>query len=489
MNRHEDDNRIDLISMAGNFLKTVRKFWILLVACTGLCAAAFLFWGSVRYNPVYQSQATFSVNTSESGLVKSGSSSLDQVKESLPYILQSDVMKNMVIDELGLSGFPAAIYLESKETLNLFTLTVQAGSPQLADQILQSVLDNCAQASVYVLGKIRVETLDMTVAARLRNGSGRLGSLLKGIAVGLVIFLTFSLIYTLTSHTIRQEEDFKKYLSVSCIGTVPFIRFKKRRKKFDHHIHIYNDKVGYGFSDAVRTLRMRVERETDRQEGKVILVTSSIPGEGKSTLAANLALSFAEKKKKILLVDLDLRNPSIGRVLGLEHLEKTGIADVLKKKKSVWDVISFIDRWNLYILFGGEAQSDPTRYFSSGEVDRLIDELKEQYDYVILDTSPAAMLADASNIAKCADCAVYVVKQDYVRIERIAEGMDALTLAQIPIVGAVLNGFEKAIGNYGSYRYARYDNYGHYGSYGTYGARMREEDLEYVEVDGPKARK
>ena len=114
----------------------------------------------------------------------------------------------------------------------------------------------------------------------------------------------------------------------------------------------------------------------------------------------------------------------------------------------------------------------------------MLNELEKQFDYVILDTSPAAMLADASAVARCADGAVYVVKQDYARIERITEGLDMLTFARVPVLGAILNHAERMPGSYNGYGGYRYGHYGRYGSYGEYGQRVREKEAgaEYIDV-------
>ena len=256
------------------------------------------------------------------------------------------------------------------------------------------------------------------------------------------------------------------------------IVFKKRRKKFDKHIHIYNDKVGYGFLEAIRTIRTRVMREMNRVGGQVIMITSSVPGEGKSTIAANLALSLAERGKQVVLVDMDLRNPSIGKVLGMKGQTKIGMSDILKGKCAAEEAIQSLEEWGLDVIVGGNPQSDPAKLLSTKRLGEVVDGLEERYDYVVLDTPPAAMLSDASAVAGCADCALYVVKQDYARIERIAEGMDMLTISKLPIIGAILNGAERTFGGYGGYRYGRYSHYG------VYGERVKEgeENTEYVEV-------
>ena len=446
MKTNEELELIDIERILEDFFKTIKKFWIQMLIVITVITAGFFVYSFIGYSPVYESNATFSVSTSDSSIIGTGNSSVSQVKESLPYILQTDLMKNMVKEDLGLESFPAYVSLESKESANFFVLKVTSADAEMSYQILQSIIEHCPQASVYVLGRIQLDVLDDSgVPGHPVNHLNKKISLIKGGLIGVMLCLAVALLYAVTRRTIQREEDFKKYLSVSCIASVPKITFKKRRKKIDKHIHIYNEKVGYAFLESVRTIRARVMKSAEEINAKVIMVTSSIPGEGKSTIASNLALSLGEKGLNVVLVDLDLRNPSVGKVLGLE--DKITSKRIYKKE------------WKISIMMGDDPKSDPTSVLGTNSVKNLIEDLRNKFDYVILDTPPAAMLADASAIAECADCAVYVVKQDYVRIERIAEGMDALTLAETPILGVILNGVERVFGTYGNY--SRYGKYGY----------------------------
>ena len=139
MNKKEEENLIDITSFLGDFLKTIKKFWISLLVCILAASAGCYFYAAFGYQPEYQSQATFSVNTGGSSVV-SGS---EQVKESLPYILQSDVMKNMVMEDLGLSTFPARIELESKQSANFYVFKVTSDDAVIAYNSLQSILKKC----------------------------------------------------------------------------------------------------------------------------------------------------------------------------------------------------------------------------------------------------------------------------------------------------------------------------------------------------------
>lgn len=478
-NQEEELQKIDLIVLVSNFVKTIKKFWVPMLVGIVALTAVYYIYVSVNYVPQYQSQATFTVNTSDSSLVNSGTSGTEQIKESFPYILQSDYMRNLVMDELGLSSFPATIEMESKELADFFVVKVTSGDANLSTQILNSIIANCPKASVYVLGKISVEVLDISAASSTPvNYLDKKMSLVKGAMLGCMVCVVIAFVYTFTNHTIQKEEDLKKYLSVSCLATLPQISFKKRRKEFDRHIHIYNDKVGQAFLENVRTMRTRVQRAMAQLGAKTVLVTSSIPGEGKSTVAVNLALSLAEKGSKVVLVDLDLRNPSVRGVIGIDAKPQFGVADILKSESKPEKKISIMRKWNLSLLLAGEPQNNPMELLNKENLAKLIAILRKSYDYIVLDTPPAAMLSDAAAIGKYADCAVYVVKQDYARIERITEGLEALNFAQIPVIGVVLNGMEKSISGYGSYRYGKYGSYG-------YHRDASEDTSEYIDLDNP----
>lgn len=477
-----ESEELDIFEIIGRAIKVLLKCWIPVGLLTLALAAGSFLHTWYNYVPYYQSQVTFTVNTQDSALLLYGSSGSKQIQESLPYILKSQYMKNLVMEDLGIATFPATIELESKELANFYVLKVKAEDPQTAYDVLNSVVKNCPQASVYVLGKVSFEILDgATVASAPYNRMDKTTSILKGVILGVVLSGAVIVLYAMTNRTIQTEEDLKKYLSAQCLASVPQVSFKKRRKKISKAVHIHNNAVSGSFLESVRAMRTRVQRGMARINAKTVLVTSSVPEEGKSTVAANLALSLAENGSKVVLVDLDLRNPSVKGLLGKNIKLQEGIAEVLKGECKWSETVCEVRKWNLHILFGTHSESNPIKLINSNAFGKLIAQLKEKYDYIVLDTPPIAMLSDASAIAMHADCAVYVVKQDHARVERISEGMEVLNYAQVPILGIVINGVETGMGRYGSIRRYRYGNYGVYGE-----TRKKSEDAPaFVDLGNP----
>ena len=225
------------------------------------------------------------------------------------------------------------------------------------------------------------------------------------------------------------------------------------------------ENIPYFFIESFRTIRNRLEKEASEQNMRTILVTSALPSEGKSTVAVNLALSLAHKDRRVILVDGDLRNPSIVRSLGMTG-RHTGILDILTAGAKVEDaLIPYNDKGRLLVLGGYESNNNPPELLSSDTFRKLLEKLKGMADFVIIDTPPSAVVSDASIIAKHADGCLFVVRQDYAKLDSLQEGMDMMSGTGAHVVGTVLNGTEASVFS-GGYGYGYYQYGGYYGKYG-----------------------
>ena len=469
--KDEELQKIDLIHLLGLFLRRLFRYkWVVLPVVL-LCAGGYLLYGRLTYVPRYRTGAVFAIDTSESAIVGSGSSVSTQIRETLPHVLGSDYMNYLIMQELGRDSLPAEITVAGREYANMFSVTVSSEDPQLSYGILQSLLTNFPRVALYTMGQTSLKILDAgELQLQPYNRRGATYYLLRGGAAGAALCCLFIGVSTLFSRTLHDEDELRRSLNLACIATVPRVQFKKRRRRGDLHIHLRNAQTGYGFREAFRTIRVRVERETRRLGAKIIVVTSSISGEGKSTISANLALSLSEKKHRVILLDCDFRNPSVDRVLGLEEIRRRGILEVLSGKLPWQQAICRLPEGGPDIIFGNERKADPGALLSSRALQQLLRVLRREYDYIILDTPPAAMLADASALAAGTDVALYVIKQDYAHMAQIAEGLEALSLSGTKLLGAVFNSSTAEHGGYGAYRYGRYGSYRAYG-YGYGSAR------------------
>ena len=214
-------------------------------------------------------------------------------------------------------------------------------------------------------------------------------------------------------------------------------------------------------------IRTRLERQ---MEGKqVLMVTSSISGEGKSTVAANVAIAMAKKGKRVILVDCDLRNPTVSQIFDLKE-KYPGLVSILRGKSKLEEsLVEVSDHGNpigLTLLPGGEREPRLVEILGSENMEIVINRLREMADVVILDTPPSAMLVDAMMLVRHVDAVAYVIMSDFARRRYIFQGVEELSNTGAPIVGCILNGGRSRGGRYGYYGYYSYRGKYGYGSYG-----------------------
>lgn len=480
--RQEDRSLIDITFILDDMWKEFLKSWWLLLVIVSLASSFVYFYVKLTWKPEYVASATYTVETNSAYGMDSNyynQTAASDLGVTLQHIMKSNTMKTIIAKDLNLSTIPGKISVLNTEATNLITISVKSSDAQMAYQILQSVINNYPSVAEYVIGNTVLEVLDETGIpvspsnqVSLRREAG------KGFITGVCIDLLILLLLAVTKHTIKKEEDFKKFLNVDCYGAIPRARFKKRGKKAAAEVEkvmINNPRIPGSFIESIRNIRSKLEKDALKNGYKVLLVSSSIAGEGKSTVAANLALALTRKGRSVILVDLDLRSPAISDRLFLpEH--KFGTIDVLEKKISLEDALLSYGENGLRILPGGKPIMHTKKILKQSTIKEMISQLRTMADYVILDTPPCAILSDAMNIAEYADAAVFIVRQDYARINDILEGVQNLYDEELPICGCVLNSAEVGITGYGysrSYGYGRY-GYGYgdkkYGyGYGDYG--------------------
>lgn len=481
--RIEETEKIDIISLAGDFLYGLKKLWLLILVLILAGAGISYFRTSYTYTPQYVASATMSVTAPGGQYI--GAQTASQMAEVFPYILTSGVLEDVVAREMGMDSVPGSISATAEDGTNLLTMSVTSDDPQMAYDILHTVIDCYPEVAEFVLGNTSLTILDETGVpsdtqkAVVVRGSYRRGAVL-GAGAGLVILC----LYVLLKKTVKSKDKLKSQINLPDMGSLPYIRNKKRKKKPEQNkVSLINERTPASYQEAMRRLRIRVLKEVEENQTKTIMVTSSIPGEGKTTVAVNLAISLAGQGKKVVLVDCDLRNPSIGEFLGITE-PHPGIDSVLHKKAAVTDVLMEMDvkgEKKLTLLLGEEEEKTDISLLGSKRMEGLIAELKNMADVVILDTAPAQLLADASLMARFVDAALYVIRYDYTKMYKIREGIQALAMSKIKMLGYVFNcDRNSADGKYGygyGYGYRRYGSYGHYGRYRDTGKRDKKEDL------------
>ena len=274
-----------------------------------------------------------------------------------------------------------------------------------------------------------------------------------GLPVG-VIFLI-----GLTKFKIEGRGDVEKLTRLPIVGDVPLTNEKAGS------IAVFENQNTL-MSETFRHIRTNLQFMLENDQ-KVILVTSTVSGEGKSFISSNLAISLSLLGKRVVIVGLDIRKPGLNKIFNIPRKEQ-GITQYLSNpEKNLMDFVQPSDvSKNLYILPGGTVPPNPTELLARDGLDKAIETLKKNFDYVILDTAPAGMVTDTLLVGRVADLSVYVCRADYSRKAEFTLINELAADNKLPNICTIINGLDLKKKKYGYYY-----GYGKYGKYYGYGKR------------------
>ncbi|MCD8020635.1 MAG: hypothetical protein LUF92_13975 [Clostridiales bacterium] len=297
---NEQSNKLNLIgilhltTIIDDMWRGLKKFFWLLILLVCLCTGIFYARTRFSYTPSYEAYSSFVVSTSSPySSSYYNSTTATQLSKTFPYILTSGALSQVVANDLGLSELPVTISAESVSDSALFTIKVTGTDAQLTYDVLQSVIENYPEVADYIIGSTELTLLDESgVPEEPVNPPNYLRGARNGAVIGLFFAIVLLLLYSFTRNTVRRKEDMSARTSIVHLGTVPMIKFKKRGKQQSPLVLLDKRNCGHSLGESFRTIRTRVIKGMEEQKLKTVLVTSAAAGEGKSTVAANLALSL-----------------------------------------------------------------------------------------------------------------------------------------------------------------------------------------------------
>ncbi len=199
--------------------------------------------------------------------------------------------------------------------------------------------------------------------------------------------------------------------------------------------------IPFNYVEAFKSLRTNLNFISATEKINTLILTSAIPGEGKSNTAINLAITLAEDNKSVVVVDCDLRKPSLNRYLKLGHNFK-GVTDILTGTANVEDALIQFEDLGIHVLTAGAVPPNPSEMLSAEPMQKLVADLKEAFDYVILDTPPVSVVTDAAILGRYADGAILCVRSNFAPKETVQLAKERLTAVGVRILGVVLTGFD-----------------------------------------------
>ena len=465
---------VDLYRLLQNLLRAFKRLWFLVIIAMVLCAGAVMFFQQKSYTPTYKAYCSFAVRVINKSTMSETNSLYavyydkdlaEQLDKTFTYILNSDLLNDDVKTYLGTNSLQGNISANCIEGSNIFVLTTYSSTPEEAERLLRAVMSVYEDAARYVIGDLETDVIEEPVASETPyNSPSKAKGIILGGVLGLFLSVALLALYAFFKRTVLVPEDLEKYLNLPCFGVVPIVNMKQlRRPKGESVSATHEEGV---FKESIKGIARKLDDALALHQGKTVLVTSTVPGEGKSMMSYALAEVFAGWGKRVVLMDCDLRKPSLYKNMGLKNVS-VPLVDVINGKVSEDKAIYSHDSLPLKAVLNTNAVEDASVAINSEKMAKFVSRMEAEADIVIIDSSPCGSIIDAAMLQQYADSVFYVIQQDKVPVTDIVDAVENLCFDDNKLVGYALNGAEASIQGYGKYGYGKY-GYGKYG-YGGYG--------------------
>jgi capsular exopolysaccharide synthesis family protein len=457
-----------------DYLRAVRKRWWVVVGAVvlGVLVAGGLL---VTATPVYQSKVTFYVSLSTDGDTSGSPFAANQFAQqratSYAELLSSDKVGDLVRTDTGLDLTPSQIARTITGTVQantvLLTATVADSNKNQALTIASSVGDVFPRLVTELDAQV---SSDGSVSLTVVTGPTTPGKVSPrpsiyvglGFLVGLALGLFAAIIRQRLDTTVRSDEDLEAVSPLPILGSIPEDNTARTSPL------VWGQRTTSPRAEVYRRLRTNLEFVDVDHSPQVIVLTSSLPAEGKSVTSANVALSFADSGKRTVLIEADLRKPKVSEYFEVDN--GIGLTNVLAGHVAVEHVLQPWGRTRLSLIPSGPSVPNPAEALGSRMMRELVAHLRKSYDYVIIDSPPILPVTDAAVLATVADGVVFVVRDGHIKRQQIQASLQALAAVDARMLGFVMNMRPAKRGE-------TYGTYGPYMQYGSSGDLSEAIDL------------
>ena len=483
-NPQKEELEIDLLRIWNAILK--RCLVIVLAAVLGgVLSFAYTIYA---VTPMYTSSATFYVtNVGAAGDPSDTTSSGDAVAskylvESYIVVLQTKATLDDVIAQANSNRtYQEVMGMMKAEAVNeteLLRVTITSPDPEEAKELANAIAYVVPNRIPKIIIRSSATVVDAGILPTAPSSPSYSSNTILGALVAAMIVVAIIVLKEIFDTRIRDEEDVERVCAYPILATVPDISATPNQKKGKSKSDKENDswldyicpKAGFSANEAYKLLRTKLEYSivTDKN-CRVIAVSSVTPGEGKSLSSINLACSLAQLNKRVLLMDCDMRKPSLAAKMSLQSAP--GLSDYLIGKMDFQDVCQHYEIGANYggiqVVPAGNTPPNPLELLSSEKMAWTMENLEKHFDYIILDLPPVGEVSDALVTARLADGVLIVVRQDYCNRVNLKEAVQQFEFVECKILGVLMNGVQTS-GRYGEkygYGYGKKYGYGYGNSY------------------------
>lgn len=429
-----------------DYVRILHKNWVLILVATLLgigCAAGYSILVAPKY--IATTELYVSVRAGEgsaTGDLVQGTTFARQAVTSYVDVANSAIVLDPVIEELGLDTTTGrlAAQVTASSPLNtvLIDITITDDDPEQAAAIANAVGAHLADVVVNDLERpegdapspVKIETIQPAVVPSAPSSPNVPLNLALGALVGLALGIGVAVLRTVLDTRIHSQHDIEQVTDKPLLGGISFDPDAKSRPLIVH-ADPRNPRA-----ESFRSLRTNLQFINVEGGPRSFVVSSAGPGEGKSTTTANLAISLAETGASVVLIDGDLRLPKVADYLGIEG--GVGLTDVLIGRAELADVLQKWGRGKFYVLPAGRIPPNPSELLGSMAMSQLLEQLTNQFDYVLIDAPPLLLVTDAAVVSKLAGGAILVAASGSTKKQELAGAVRTLEAIGSKLVGIVV---------------------------------------------------
>lgn len=483
----------------------VSKTWMICIVA--IIAAALMLASTILFvTPLYESSAMFYVNNNSFSLgdtsvsIESGDiTAAKSLVNSYIVILKTRESLNDVIDYSGVDR----TYEELREMIDaapvnsteIFEVVVTSPDPKEAEKIADAIAYILPNRISTIIDGTSAKVVDSAILPSAPSSPNYVNNTIIGFALGFILCIAFVVLREIFDVTIRTDEDITQNCPHPILASVPDMMAQTKGGYYygygskakdatpsKQHTMIGDD-MSFAAAEAYKLLRTKLQFSfAGNRECRVIGVSSALAGEGKSLTSVNLAYSLSQLDKKVLLVDCDMRRPSLATKLNISKFP--GLSNYLTGLSGLQELLQPCgiagDENAFHVVSAGRNPPNPVELLSSEKMGELLGILRGTYDYVILDLPPVGEVSDALAVAKLTDGMLLVIRQNYCNRNAVRSVVRQFAFVESKILGVVQNGSTEHSGAYGKKYYKKYHGY----KYNSYAYKYAAERKHNANQEG-----
>lgn len=457
----QQENAIDIAYI---FRCLWKNAWVILMCACISGMLSYMYLDAFQNHTTYTAGVKLAVVSRDNSAGRSSESSMNSAVGQCLNVLNSNILKEQIHKKDTANKLSGYFSASSVPNTNLITMGATADTAEGAFCLLKAALDEVPGLSSYFGFGYRIKTLESASAAAIVRNDG--GTADTAILVALVVAacgIGLTVCFCMMTDILHSKEQAERLLDAELLGVQHFVKKSKKQKA----ILISDEETEASYLEEIEKLVTRLQEKMTSNADKVLMVSSIKENEGKSTIAANIALCLAKRGNRVLLMEGDMRRPAIHRIFEKQVDPDRQMSRWMEGKDTLEHCIySEKDQEGLMFLLQEKTVPKSDELLESSGFQGMLDKLKQEMDYIVIDTPPVGIVRDAEIIAGYADTSLLVIRQDYVKAEVVNDVVDILDDTGTNVLGAVMTMARGSrLDGSGRGRYGRY-YYGYGYGYG-----------------------